>query len=128
MPDSPPIRLIPVNPADEQLIATMTARTAPRWIRLAAVLAMEGRRVVLVSEPLPAVDVCPACGHEAIVEVRAFHKNAFGGDPRCVTVCTICAREHERRPLVSLEKAGQTGRRSAARLGPQVPYPSVTGR
>ena len=35
-----PITLIPVNPADRDLMSLMTRKTSPRWMRIAACLAM----------------------------------------------------------------------------------------
>ena len=45
-----PVVLIPINRRDRVLITGMTRGGAPRWMRVAACLALEQRRVVLPRE------------------------------------------------------------------------------
>ena len=98
------VTLIPINPADRELMTIMTRRLAPRWMKVAACLAMEGRRVVLVKDGLEIQEPCGTCEDHGQTSIRAFHKNAAGGDPRCLVVCTQCEAIAESRPLVLLER------------------------
>lgn len=101
MPDT--ITLIPINATDQELVGIMTRPTSPRWMRLSACLALEHRKLVLVKDGFEIADICPNC-RSAEAVIRAFHKNAFGGDPRCIIECHSCGHVTENRPLISLEK------------------------
>lgn len=98
-----PVVLIPINCHDRELIRTMTGNTAPRWMRMAACLALEGRKVVLPRDGHPVYDTCGECGTEGLCTVRAFHKDATGGDARCVIACDTCGAIAEDRLLAGLE-------------------------
>ncbi len=102
-----PVVLIPIDPKDRSLIRTMTARTAPRALRIAACLALEGRRVVLPRGGHPVYDHCLRCGTLTLATVIAFHKSASGDDARCVVGCDACGRLVEDRLLSELESRPQ---------------------
>ena len=97
------ITLIPINSGDRKLMDIMTRSGSPRWMRVSACLALELRKLVLVKDGLQVADTCPSCGSPDAI-IRAFHKNALGGDPRCVLSCETCGHVAENRPLISLEK------------------------
>ena len=73
-------------------------------MRIAACLALEGRRVVLPKNGHPVLDTCPHCGTDGLCTVRAFHKDAEGGDARCLLTCDGCGGLVEARDLGVLEK------------------------
>jgi len=95
--------LIPINPSDAKLMRIMVRKSSPRWMRIAGCLVLEKRRLVLVKDGLEVSDACPACSSPEAV-VRGFHKNVFGGDPRCLVTCTACGHVTENRPLITLEQ------------------------
>lgn len=84
-------------------MALMTRRTSPRWMRIAACLALESRRVVLVRDGHPVFDACSRCGTDGLCNIRAFHKGPDGQDARCVLVCGACSHLVEDRSLEELE-------------------------
>jgi hypothetical protein len=97
------IILIPVNPRDRELVTIMTRPGSPRWMRIAACIALEGRRVVLIRDGHPALDRCELCGAEGLFNIRALHKNAEGADTRALQICETCGGIAEGRPLAVLE-------------------------
>lgn len=97
-----PVTLIPVNPNDKELMALMTRATSPRWMRVAACLAMEGRKVVLPKDGHPVMDVCSECGADGLCTVHAFHKDGGGEDVRCLLACGACGRLVEDRSFTEL--------------------------
>ncbi len=97
-----PVTLIPVNPGDRQLMDLMTRQTNPRWMRVAACLAMEGRRVVLPRDGHPVLDGCVGCGSDGLCTVHAFHKTQAGSDVRCVRSCDACGSMVENRSFDEL--------------------------
>jgi hypothetical protein len=99
-----PVVLIPINPADQALIEMMTRASSPRWMRVAACLALEGRRLVMPKNGHPVIDVCQSCGTEGPSTVRAFHKDRAGEDAQCVVVCDECGAIVEDRSLETLEQ------------------------
>lgn len=96
------ITLIPVNPQDNDLMAIMTRTASPRWMRLAACLAMEGRKVVLPKDGHPVMDLCSSCGADGLCTVHAFHKNGDGADAQCLRACGGCGRIVENRSFAEL--------------------------
>lgn len=96
------ITLIPVNPTDRDLMGLMTKPSSPRWMRIAACLAMEGRKLVLPKDGHPVMDLCGACRVDGLCTVHAFHKNADGADVRCVLSCGSCGSLVENRSFSEL--------------------------
>jgi len=111
-----PVTLIPVNPGDRQLMDLMTRSTNPRWMRMAACLALEGRRVVLPKDGHPVIDHCDRCNAAGLCTVHAFHKTPSGADVRCLLSCDGCGdvvegrtfdalRAREDNPLMGIDEA-----------------------
>jgi len=96
------VTLIPVNGQDKELIALMTRAGSPRWMRVAACLAMEGRKVVLPKDGHPVMDLCSACGADGLCTVHAFHKNGDGEDVQCLRACDACGQLVEDRSFAEL--------------------------
>jgi hypothetical protein len=93
--------LVPVSPDDPNLMTMMTARGAPRWARLAACLALEGRRVLLIRDGHPVDDDCARCGPRRRWILRALHRIP-GSEARCLLTCTGCGLDVEDRLLTAL--------------------------
>jgi hypothetical protein len=96
-----PITLIPINPSDRDLMAIMIRSTSPRWMRLAACIALEGKRVVLPRNGHPILDRCDVCAAVVSWTVHAFHKDP-GGETRCLQSCDACGTLIEDRSYDSL--------------------------
>jgi len=97
-----PITLIPVNPADRDLMSLMTRKTSPRWMRIAACLAMEGRKLVLPKDGHPVKDLCRGCRADGLFTIHALHKDGDGRDVRCILSCDGCGRLTEDRSFREL--------------------------
>ena len=95
--------LLHIDPADAQLLHTMTRASAPRWMRLAGCLALEGRTVVLIRDGWPVLDRCAVCTTPPAARLFALHKAADGGDKRALVACPRCGRTAENRPLALIE-------------------------
>ena len=103
------VTLIPINPTDRDLMRIMTAKTAPRWMRVAACLALEGRKVVLIKDGLPVLDQCAVCVNPQPARLRVLHKSGPLADPAGVVACPTCGRCAENRPLAILERRAENG-------------------
>lgn len=98
------VTLLEASPKDRELMKIMTRKTAPRWMRLAACIAMEGRKLVLVRDGHPVMDRCPRCGIDRLYVLHALHKKPAGGDTRAVIECTTCHDVIEDKSLTVLER------------------------